>query len=154
MMFDFLLDDAAATSSLPEWVVPVVVGVFLVGFVFITIIPNRKRQKQQQQMLNELKPGTRVATIGGLMGKVVTVNSDGTVEIDIGAKGCPVVIVITRQAIAYNLDAIQGGVPTGTNGAPTQTASGDVDSEAPVEEKKEESTAEDPIVNDKEDDSI
>ena len=35
-------------------------------FYFLLIRPNKKRQKEQQNLLNSLKEGTEVITIGGI----------------------------------------------------------------------------------------
>lgn len=40
---------------------------------FLMIAPQRKRQKQHQQMIKELKSGDRVITIGGIIGVITNV---------------------------------------------------------------------------------
>ena len=40
---------------------------------FLMIAPQRKRQKQHQQMIKELKSGDRVITIGGIIGTITNV---------------------------------------------------------------------------------
>lgn len=40
---------------------------------FLMIAPQRKRQKQHQKMLSELKTGDRVLTIGGMIGTIANV---------------------------------------------------------------------------------
>ena len=42
-------------------------------FWFLLIAPMRKRQKAQQEMINNLKKGDRVITSGGIYGEVVSV---------------------------------------------------------------------------------
>ncbi len=50
---------------------------------FILIRPQKKQAKKTQDMLNEIKPGDKVVTIGGLHGVVEEVNtSDNTVVLD------------------------------------------------------------------------
>ena len=39
-------------------------------FYFLLIRPNKKRQKEQQNLLNSLKEGTEVITIGGIKGTI------------------------------------------------------------------------------------
>ncbi len=46
---------------------------------FLMIMPQRKRQKETQKMLNELQPKEKVVTIGGILGTVVKVKSDSVV---------------------------------------------------------------------------
>ncbi len=48
----------------------------MVGFWFLLIQPQRKKQKQHQQMLTELKPGDKVITAGGLCGVITHVKKD------------------------------------------------------------------------------
>ena len=40
---------------------------------FLMIAPQRKRQKQHQKMLSELKTGDKVLTIGGMIGTIANV---------------------------------------------------------------------------------
>ena len=43
---------------------------------FLLIRPQQKRQKARNQMLNALKKGDKVVTIGGLHGTIVDLNDD------------------------------------------------------------------------------
>ncbi len=45
-------------------------------FYFLLIMPQQKRQKKWQQMLNELKSGDRVVTSGGLRGTIIALKED------------------------------------------------------------------------------
>lgn len=45
-------------------------AVLFVMFYLFIIRPQRKRQKEQQGMLNELKRGDKVVTIGGIYGEI------------------------------------------------------------------------------------
>ncbi len=45
-------------------------------FYFLLIAPMRKRQKQLQQMLSELKKGDRVVTNGGIHGEVYALDEE------------------------------------------------------------------------------
>jgi preprotein translocase subunit YajC len=48
----------------------------IVVFYFLLIRPNQKRQKQWQEMLNNLKPGDRVTTTGGIRGTILALRDD------------------------------------------------------------------------------
>lgn len=48
----------------------------MVGFWFLLIQPQRKKQKQHAQMLTELKPGDHVITSGGICGTITHVKKD------------------------------------------------------------------------------
>jgi preprotein translocase subunit YajC len=45
-------------------------------FYFLLIMPQQRRQKKWQQMLNELKTGDKVVTSGGLRGTVIALRDD------------------------------------------------------------------------------
>ena len=45
-------------------------------FYFLLIAPMRKRQKQQDQMISELKSGDHVVTSGGIYGTIVGIKDD------------------------------------------------------------------------------
>ena len=128
---------AADTKSI---LMIVILLVLFVGMMAISIIPQKKKQKEYAAMQEAIKVGTRVMTIGRLVGTVVAINTDNTIEIDIGAKGSPVIIVINREGIGLNLDAQQ--VAPGSKGdIKANEPSGDVDAdenaaETSVEEEK------------------
>jgi preprotein translocase subunit YajC len=45
-------------------------------FYFLLIMPQQKRQKKWQAMLNELKTGDKIVTTGGLRGTIVAIKED------------------------------------------------------------------------------
>ena len=51
-------------------------GVMLIMVYFLMFRAPKKRQEQQQKMVQALKPNDRVQTIGGVLGTVVRVESD------------------------------------------------------------------------------
>ena len=51
---------------------------------FVTIRPQRKQQKKEQQMRNSLRVGDEITTIGGITGRVVNLKED-TLVIETGA---------------------------------------------------------------------
>jgi preprotein translocase subunit YajC len=48
----------------------------IVVFYFLLIRPNQNKQKQWQEMLNNLKPGDKITTTGGLRGTIVALRDD------------------------------------------------------------------------------
>ena len=46
---------------------------------FLMIRPQKKKQKEEQQMRDNLQIGDEITTIGGIMGRVVTVKEDSIV---------------------------------------------------------------------------
>jgi preprotein translocase subunit YajC len=72
-LYDAVTVVAQATggTDLLRMLVPIV---FLVGiFYFLLIAPQRKKQKQHQKMLSEIKKNDRVVTVGGIHGIVKSV---------------------------------------------------------------------------------
>jgi preprotein translocase subunit YajC len=63
-----LAQAAGSGSSIVMWL-PLVL-IFAI-FYFLLIMPQQKRQKKWQQMLNELKTGDRIVTQGGIVGTIV-----------------------------------------------------------------------------------
>ena len=45
-------------------------------FYFLLIMPQQRRQKKWQQMLNDLKNGDKVVTSGGLRGTIIALRED------------------------------------------------------------------------------
>ena len=68
----------------------------LVGFFFLMIFPQMRRQKKEKKFLSELKVGSRIVTKSGLHGKIV--------EIKEGNDSC--VIQTMAGKIRYETSAI------------------------------------------------
>jgi len=68
-------------------------------FYFFMIRPQQKKQKDQKKFIQEVKKGDQVVTVGGIHGKVISVN-DMTIilEVDRGAK-------ITFEKSSVSLEA-------------------------------------------------
>lgn len=50
---------------------------FIFGiFYLLLILPQQRRQKKWQQMINELKTGDRVTTGGGIRGIIIAIKED------------------------------------------------------------------------------
>ncbi|BAT71211.1 preprotein translocase subunit YajC [Thermosulfidibacter takaii ABI70S6] len=73
----------SATASRPSgWIQLIPLILIFVVFWFILIWPQQRRQKQHRKMLESLKKGDKVVTIGGIYG-VVTHIGDNTVIIKV-----------------------------------------------------------------------
>lgn len=79
------------------------VGMFVVMY-FFTIRPQKKKQKEEQEMRDAISVGDEITTIGGIMGRVVTVKEDSLV-IETGADRNK--MKITRWAVSQNNTAIE-----------------------------------------------
>ena len=94
-------DTAVAQSGgIIEMIVMMVAMVAI--FYFLLIRPQRKKDKAVKKMLDALKPGDRICTIGGLYGTVSSIK-DQDVTITLGAQQNTV--VLARWAIRSVGDA-------------------------------------------------
>ena len=98
---------AAATEEAVQEISPVaailqmVLPLVLMGvvFYFMLIRPQRKKDKKVKEMLNNLKHGDRVTTIGGIYGTIVAIK-DETITLAIGQKNAqPTEMTVARWAI-------------------------------------------------------
>lgn len=62
----------------------VLMVVLIAVMYFVMIRPQKKRQKEEQEMRNSLEIGDEIITIGGIVGKVVTIREEDLV-IETGA---------------------------------------------------------------------
>ena len=67
-----------------------------VVFWFMMIRPQRKKDKQVKEMLNNLKAGDRICTIGGIYGTITGIQDD-TVTLSVGRDNMS--MVVARWAI-------------------------------------------------------
>ena len=65
----------AAAGSSPTTMILLLVGMFAVMY-FVMIRPQKKRQKEEQEMRNAVEIGDEITTIGGICGRVVTVKEN------------------------------------------------------------------------------
>ncbi|MDR2779043.1 MAG: preprotein translocase subunit YajC [Puniceicoccales bacterium] len=64
---------AQAQKASSGWQVLVMYILLITGMCFLLVVPQRKRQKEQQKMLNGLKAGDRVVTSSGIIGTITNV---------------------------------------------------------------------------------
>ena len=93
---------SSLTSTLSTLALPLILIVVVVVMMVVSSRSNKKRQKQYESMLAEIKPGTRVRTIGGIYGTVTKVQDD-VVIVSVGPDKAS--IEFTKQAIANIEDA-------------------------------------------------
>ena len=70
-------------------------------FYLLIIMPQRKKQKKHQELVEALKPGDRIVTTAGIFGTVMGVQKD-RIEVKIAAN---VKIDITKSAVGVILGA-------------------------------------------------
>ena len=86
----------------------VILGVFLVLMIVMSIVPQRKQKKKQEEMMNSIQVGSKIMTIGGIIG-VITDYDPATdyYTLNVGTKSNPSYMVIVKNAIRSKLDDSQ-----------------------------------------------
>ena len=83
----------------------IIIGVLFVVMILFTIIPQRKRKKEAQQMMESVRVGKKIRTIGGFVGEIVSLDDkNGTMELNVGSKDAPVIVVMDKGAIGVVLN--------------------------------------------------
>ncbi len=68
-------------------------------YYFLLVLPQRRRAQAQQRLIDSLKVGDEIITVGGILGTVSTVGDDTfTLRIDENAT-----MTMTKDAIAVNI---------------------------------------------------
>lgn len=94
-----LLAQAASDGS-QTMIYQVVMWVGIIGvFYFFMIRPQQKKQKEQKELLGNLKKGDQVVTIGGIHARIYTVEeATVTLELDKGVK-----LTVEKSAISRTI---------------------------------------------------
>ena len=93
--------EAVAEMSPVAAILQLVLPLVLMGvvFYFMLIRPQRKKDKKVKEILDNLKHGDRVTTIGGIYGTIVGIKDD-TITLAIGQKNAqPTEMTVARWAI-------------------------------------------------------
>ena len=107
-MLNALLAEEGGTGS--AWMTWVVFGVLIVIIVVFFVFSSRKNKKRQQEaedLMNAVKPGNKVKTIGGICGIVVEVDpEENTFVLETGSEASgKCYLKFDKQAI-YQTDAV------------------------------------------------
>ena len=70
----FLLDPTTETPSIMPTIIVFVAMIAI--FYFLMYRPQKKQDQQQQQMRNSLEIGDEITTIGGIIGKIVSIKEE------------------------------------------------------------------------------
>lgn len=68
--------DTTGTSSGSIWSMLISFGLIILVFYFFMIRPQRKQEKKDSQMRDSLQVGDEVTTIGGIIGRVVSIKDE------------------------------------------------------------------------------
>jgi len=86
MIYNLLMAGSTVASGGDNGLVKSIMGpgsivLMFAIFYFLIIKPQRKRQKEMEQMLNELKIQDKVITTGGIYGKVVNIKKEKNIVV-------------------------------------------------------------------------
>lgn len=91
-----------ATSAGGQGTILILFMVFVIAYFAVIMRKDKKKQQDEQNMRDTIKVGDEVLTIGGVVGRVVTVRED-SIDVETGADR--IKIRFTKQAIAKNITA-------------------------------------------------
>ena len=97
-----LLEASTSASGKGSFQMIILMVLPFVGMYFLMIRPQKKQQKKEQEIRENTQVGDEITTIGGIVGKVVTVKEDSLI-IETGADKNK--MKITRWAIQTNVTA-------------------------------------------------
>ena len=70
---------SAESSKGSSWSMIIMMVALFAIMYFLMIRPQKKKQKEEQEMRDSIQIGDEITTIGGIMGRVVTVKEDSIV---------------------------------------------------------------------------
>jgi preprotein translocase subunit YajC len=83
----------------------IMIGGMILFMWLLVIRPQKKEEKRRKALIDSMKPGHQVVTIGGVHGEVVSVG-ELTVELNVTKGDKPMVMTFNRGAIATNVTLI------------------------------------------------
>ena len=111
MLFNLLTQSGtdAPQNTGAHWSSYIMIGVLLV-IIIVFMVYNRRTQKKRQQetekMLDAIKPGNKVKTIGGICGVVVEVCEDSTFVLETGTEASGKSYIKFDKQAVYQTDAV------------------------------------------------
>ena len=76
-MYALLAEEAeTAQGGWTQWIPIIIIVVLLVAYFVWMFISQRKKQKNFNETINAVRPGSKVKTIGGIVGEVVEVDDE------------------------------------------------------------------------------
>lgn len=122
----------------------IVLGVLMVGMMLLSIIPQKKRQKKAQEMMNSIRVGTKVKTIGGFVGTIKAIdNQSNTFVIDLSASEDGSTMVVLDKSAIYTVMTpnVEGVLEEAKPQEEQVIAVDEVEAEEKIEAKKAEKKA-------------
>ena len=131
-MMNLLLAEEASKNNTGSIWIYVVLIVLVVLMLVLPSITNRRRMKEYNQMLDQLRVGDEVRTIGGVIGRVTKINTKGDIKtfvLETGSKG-------NKTTMEFDMAAV-GTVLKSTYVPPVEEPKKEESKEEVVEKKEE-----------------
>ncbi len=74
-----------------------------VVFYFLVLRPQQVRVKKHQELLTQLRVGDAVETIGGIQGKIISMNAE-TLDLEVAPK---VVVKVSKRAVSVKKEDLE-----------------------------------------------
>ena len=103
-MYLFLSSAAGTDAAAGGGSMIIMMVVLIAVFYFLMIRPENKRKKEAEAMRNALKVGDNITTIGGIIGRIVSIKDDTIV---IETAGDRSKIRLARWSIQQNITATE-----------------------------------------------
>mgnify|MGYP005769156483 FL=1 len=147
MLFNLLAEEGGKGFNLQTLIPIIIIVVLLVAFFVWSFISQRKKQKNFNETIAAVRPGSKVKTIGGIVGTVVEVDDEeGTFVLRTGdSAGNESYMKFDKQAI-YQTDAKPAPAESKAEEAPAAEEPAQAEApaeEAPAETEKTEEKSED-----------
>ena len=94
------LEAAATGTGMSSWIMIIYLVVIFGAMYFLMIRPQKKKQKEEQKMRENLQVGDEIVTIGGIYGRVISLKEDTFV---IESQSDHSKITVARWALQSNL---------------------------------------------------
>ena len=75
-MFTFLDSTGAGMGATGTWGTIIMIVIMFAVFYFFAIRPQKKQEKETNAMRNGLQVGDEITTIGGIIGKIVSIKEE------------------------------------------------------------------------------
>lgn len=110
MYLSLLTDADAAAGGSSTWMSWVLIGLVIVAFIAMIVFSsrrNKKRQQEAEKLINAVKPGNKVKTIGGICGIVVEVDdAENTFVLETGSESTEKCYIRFDKQAIYQTDAV------------------------------------------------
>ncbi len=153
-MLQFLLEsgsgESGAANTGSPWTIIILLLVF-VGFYFLMIRPEKKREKAAQEMRAALQVGDEVTTIGGIIGKVISIKEETFVLETTKERTHIRFLVSAIRSVDVKAEEAAAArprvtTPAGTKPAPKKAEKPAIEAPAVTEPTVEEVLVEEPVV--------